>query len=256
MGKTKGIKALNELVKQFDSVLPTLSGKPQADILCEKSSVLRQIIEIEREDEDAKTEQDAADAAEKIAELTQQLADSVAKVASLSAEVTRLSNVQPVIEKVPDKEHASVRAERDILKAVLAALASKMSPEDCAEAVVKFALGCDQRDVVEKFAASLNIPTVWLWHTLGLPQPTLESQTTGSGIGGILARAVQKVKFPESDKPAGPVEPVKPAGPDLRTLEQKNADAIEAAKRAVGYVPAYIRHDDFAVEKARTRPTY
>jgi hypothetical protein len=252
MGKRKGIKALNELVKQFDSVLPTLSGKPAADILVEKSSVLRQIIKIEREDEDAKTEKDATDAAEKIASLTQQLSDSQGQVTSLSSENVRLQKLAdtPRIERIPDERHVATAEERDNLQnamSYLAAILNELPVETRLEIVVRFAQSCSHSGIVKSFCQAARVGFDDLSRFLRCSEVDLIRWQDAPDTKPLV-KMVRQIKFP---KPVRSVEPEQPERP--LTGEEK----VEQAKRLVGnYRPAYVRSDEFASEKARTRSMY
>jgi len=235
----RGSKALQALIAQMDALFPTLSGKPAADILCEKASIIRQQIQMEQDAEECKAEADKADQSAKISELTSELTAANAKVTSLTAQSARWESLagERKIEYQPNPQHAAVRGERDALRQLLTDIVRTLveaCPDSCrVETVIKAA--------VKLFPSCPKIGEVFgdgkfdfRWLQQWLPQFMTATQfdlTREQGSAdkriGRLAQECISVRFPSPVKVAPPV-PV----PERILMTQEERDVLGMAKLA------------------------
>jgi hypothetical protein len=237
---SKSTKTLQALVKQFDELLPTLQGKPAADLLCEKSSVVRQQIEIERED-------DAGEQVKLIAALKEQLAQATTQITALSLRVKELEGDNarltllaetPEVQVITDPKTAILQEEKDQILLLLSRVIDGLSQEGRVKLAVKIANALD-RPAVETFAkiAGLDAETLIKFGTLGEVDLIRMSQAADLKIGSI-ARHWLAFKFPNAARVKVPdQQPVEPQPYVHMSVEEKIA-AAKAQTRNIGYYPA------------------
>jgi hypothetical protein len=227
MGKSnvKGTKALQALVTQIDSILPTLTGKPAADVICEKGSILRTLLEIEQHVEERQAEQHDVDQAGKIAELTQELSVATVKNRELEQETatlkTRADN--PKIVTVSDPEAAKVRKQKAALENIIVLLIASMSDEARTEMAVRINASCSP-EMTELFCKLAKTRFDLLVRMLRCPEAELKRLSVAKGPEGVVIRSILKVNY--NYPPPAPVAGA-PTGfiPDTRSGEERLRDA-------------------------------
>jgi hypothetical protein len=206
----RSVKALRNLITDIDALSQNEDIRPskKADLLLEKSTLTRALINAEAEVEESGQ-------AEKISTLKQQHEADQRRMSELTAENRRLTSAPIQIERIPDPGASNVRWERDGLKSALNALAKTLTLDQKAQAAVAFAQMCQPQEKVESFCRTIGLEYSQLTYTLPLSVETLEAAQGRTGVGGCLARAVLRAKFPTpAVEPKEPkVEPAKTETP-------------------------------------------
>jgi hypothetical protein len=217
------IKALQELVKQMDTLFPTLNGKEAANLLIEKASIIRQQIEMEDTAEERKAGALAAGQAEKITALEQKSSASAAKITELEQQNRELQAKAstPRIECIPDPNHATVKEERDALHGIVTLIAATLAEDARAEAAVRVIQSCSNPAAVDTFCRLVKIDYGALVDYATYTESALRGLQSARDSNGIIVRAVLAVKYPAPVKPQAPVVVV----PDLRSADEKLRDA-------------------------------
>lgn len=205
----RSVKALRNLITDIDALSQNEDIRPskKADLLLEKSTLTRALINAEAEAEESEQ-------AEKIASLESQHEADQRRVSELTVENRRLTSTPVRVERIPDPDASRVRQERDGLKSALNALAKMMLTLDQkAQAAVAFAQMCQSQENVESFCRTIGLEYSWLTYTLPLSVARLEAAQGGTGVGGCLARAVlqivHRLERPTSPATSTTIEPAK-----------------------------------------------
>jgi hypothetical protein len=216
-------KQLTALIEQIDALFPTLSGKPAADLLVEKASIIRQQIQMEQDAEERQVENTAADAAARVASLTEQLTAATARVTELERENGRLDTLSKTREvvtlTVSDPRHAQTAEERDLLQRIVTTLTATMSEQSRIESAVRLSLHSPA--AAETYARLANVD----WGTLSQYLKVSEVDLIRwSGVRdpkiALMVKTILALKFPPPK-----IEASTGYVTDTRSGEQRLADA-------------------------------
>jgi len=252
---SKTRRDLQATIAQIDALFPTLADKPskQADILCEKSSAIKTLLNLEAEERE--TEQDIrlkelearheADAS-RVAELEQQNA---------SLRVTRI----PETVTIPDPEHAAVRRQNGELTSVLKFIAENLGTEaQRAQMAIRIIQSCspEAAKIVVPFLGFdyIDYARMLLKTERELLQIISSAQREGTAV--VAAKAILAVRDRSATKKA--VDPVEPPEviPDTRSGDEKLREAKELARQCWGNSVIPARNTPPNPSEARKQESY
>jgi hypothetical protein len=227
---SKTRRDLQATIAQIDALFPTLADKPskQADILCEKSSAIKTLLNLEVEDRE--TEQDT-----RIKELEAGHEADACRIAELETQNDSLRDRQvPKTVTIPDPEHAAVRRQNSELTRVLKFIAANIGTEhQRAQMAVRIIQSCTPETA--KFVVPflgfdyIDYARMLLKTEHELLQIISSAQREGPCV--IAAKAILAVRDAAVPKA---VEPPDEVIPDTRSVDEKLLEAKEVARQCWG----------------------
>ena len=226
---SKTRRDLQTAIAQMDTLFPALADKPskQADILCEKASAIKTLLNLEAEEREI--EQDA-----RIKELEQQNEGDARRIADLEDQNAALQ-VRPLPEKVEvlDPEHAAIRRENAVLMGLVKAIAGSFRTEhERAVMAIRVIQSCP-REAAERFVPLLGFTyaeyvRMLMTHKTDAELNYVISAAQCEGPAVVFAKAALALR--EVSKHVR-YSDEKPFVPDNRSAEEKLREAKETGRQ-------------------------